>query len=99
MNANSLTVTAQIKAKAGMEAQVRQELLSLIGPSRNDPGCVNYDLHQAVDNPALFLFHENWTSQALLDQHLQQAHVRAALERLAGLVAEAPVITLWRPIG
>jgi hypothetical protein len=33
MNANSLTVTAQINAKPDKESQVRQELLSLVAPT------------------------------------------------------------------
>jgi quinol monooxygenase YgiN len=82
MNADSLTVVAQIKAKPGKESQVRQELLSLVDPSRNDAGCLNYDLHQALDNHALFLLHENWTTEAHLEQHLQKQDVKAVLARL-----------------
>ncbi|MCX6930208.1 MAG: antibiotic biosynthesis monooxygenase [Verrucomicrobia bacterium] len=41
MNAESLTVTAQIKAKPGKDSQVRQELLSLVAPSREEAGCLN----------------------------------------------------------
>ena len=99
MNAKSLTVVAQIKAKPGTESQVRQELLSLVAPSRKDAGCLNYDLHQALDNPALFLFHENWTSKAQLDQHLETPDLQAVLARLGQLVAEPPQITLWEKIG
>ena len=98
MNAKSLTVVAQFKAKPGKESQVRQELLSLVAPSRQDAGCLNYDLHQALGNPALFLFHENWTSKALLDQHLQKPDLQAVLARLGQLVAEPPQITLWENI-
>ena len=99
MNAKSLTVVAQIKAKPGKEVAVRQELLSLLGPSRKDAGCLNYDLHQALDNPGLFLFHENWTSKAHLDQHLQKPDLQVALERVGQMVAEPPQITLWEKIG
>src|ERR1017187_538328 len=99
MNAKSLTVLAQIKAKPGKESQIRQELLSLVSPSRKDAGCLNYDLHQALDNPALFLFHENWTSKALLDQHLQKPDLQAVLARVSRLVAEPPLITLLEKIG
>jgi quinol monooxygenase YgiN len=99
MNAKSLTVIAQIKAKPGKEAQVRQELLSLVAPSRKDAGCLNYDLHQGVDNSALFLFHENWTSKAHLDQHLQKPDLQAVLGRVGQLVAEPPQIMLWEKIG
>ena len=99
MNTKSLTVIAQIKAKPGKESSVRQELLSLVAPSRKDAGCLNYDLHQALDNPALFLFHENWTSKAQLDQHLQKPELQAVLAKLGQLVAEPPSITLWNKIG
>ena len=99
MNAKSLTVIAQIKAKPGKESLVRQELLSMVAPSRKDAGCLNYDLHQALDHPALFLFHENWTSKAQLDQHHQKPDLQAVLARVSHLVAEAPQITLWEKIG
>ena len=99
MNTKSLTVIAQIKAKPGKESSVRLELLSLVAPSRKDAGCLNYDLHQALDNPALFLFHENWTSKGHLDQHLQKPDLQAVLGRVGQLVAEPPQITLWEQIG
>jgi quinol monooxygenase YgiN len=98
MNAKSLTAVAHVKAKPGKESDVRRELLSLVAPSRKDEGCLNYDLHQGVDNPALFLFHENWTSKAHLDRHLQKPDLRAVLARVGQMVAEPPQITLWERI-
>jgi quinol monooxygenase YgiN len=99
MKAESLTVVVQIKAKPGQESQVRQELVSLVGPSRKDLGCLNYDMHQALDNHSLFLVHENWTSEAHLEQHLQKPDVKATLVRLEQMVTEPPQITLWKKIG
>ena len=98
MNTKPLTVVAQIKAKPGKEDQVRQELLSLVAPSRKDAGCLNYDLHQATDNSALFLFYENWTSKAHLDAHLHKPDLQAALARVGQMAAEPPQITLWEKI-
>ena len=66
---------------------------------RRDHEVCNYDLHQARDNPALFLFHENWVSKAHLDAHLQKPDLQAVLARLGQLVAEPPQITLWEKIG
>jgi quinol monooxygenase YgiN len=99
MNGKTVTVVAQFKAKPGKEKQVRQELLSLLAPSRKDAGCVNYDLHQGLENPALFLFHENWASKAHLDAHLQKPDLRAVLGRVGQLVAEPPQVTLWEKLG
>ena len=95
----SLTVIAQFKARPGTESEVRRELLSLVEPSRKDEGCLNYDLHQGLDNPALFLFHENWTNRAALDRHLQKPDLQALLARVGKFAAEAPSITLWEKIG
>lgn len=98
MNGKTLTVIAHVKAKPGKESEVRKELLSLVAPSRKDPGCINYDLHQGTDNLALFLFHENWSSKAHLDQHLAKPDLQAVLARVGELVAEPPQITLWEKI-
>ena len=98
MNAKSLVVVAQIKAKPGMEAQARQELLSLVAPSRKDAGCLNYDLHEGLNTPGLFMFHENWASKAHLDEHLQKPDLQAVLTRVVQMAAEPPQITLWEKI-
>jgi quinol monooxygenase YgiN len=99
MNTKTLTVVAQVTAKTGKETEVRNGLLSLLAPSRLDPGCLNYDLHEALGKPGSFLFHENWASRAELETHLQQPHVQSVLTNLGGLVSEAPQITLWEKIG
>jgi quinol monooxygenase YgiN len=99
MNAKTVTVIAQVKAKPGRESQVRKELLSLVGSSRKDAGCLNYDLHQGSDNPTLFMFHENWASKADLEAHLQKPALQATLARVGQMVAEPPQITLWEKIG
>jgi quinol monooxygenase YgiN len=99
MNSKTLTVIAQFKAQPGKEAEIRQELLSLVAPSRRDAGCVNYDLHQGVDNPGWFVFHENWESKAHLERHLQKPDLQAVLAQVGKLVAEPPQITLWEKLG
>lgn len=99
MNAKPVTVVARMRAKPGKETEVRKELLSLLAPSRRHAGCMNYDLHEAADDPALFLFHENWASRTYLDQHLRQPDVERVLGKLGALLAEPPQITLWEKIG
>ncbi len=99
MNSKTVTVVARLKAKPGQEEILRQELLALIPITRAEPGCVNYDLHQAADDPTLFLFHENWTSKQHLDDHLARPHLTALLAKADELFGEAPQITLWERIG
>ena len=98
MNAKPVTVVARVKAKPGKEAEMRKELQSLLAPSRRDEGCLSYDLHQGRDNPALFLFFENWASKEHLDRHLQKPDLQAALARAGQLAAEPPEISLWEKL-
>ena len=99
MKNKSLTVVATFQARPGKEAELRAALVPLLAPTRQEPGCLNYDLHVAQDNPARFLFHENWTSQAHLDVHLKSPHLQALLPRVGALCIEPPQITLWEAIG
>ena len=99
MSTTPLTVVAMAKAKPGKEAELRQELLNLIAATRQEAGCLNYDLHVAADDPGMFLFHENWTSKQHLDDHLARPHLTAFFAKVPDLVAGSPQITLWRKIG
>ncbi|HVF56675.1 MAG TPA: putative quinol monooxygenase [Pyrinomonadaceae bacterium] len=93
-----VTVLARARSKPGAEERLKAELLSLVEPSRRDHGCINYDLHQSADDPALFMFHENWESRAALEAHLDTPHLEAFDERTKELLAEPVEITLWELI-
>ena len=93
-----LTVMARIKAKAGMEEQVRQDLMSLVGPTRSEEGCVNYDLHQNQNDKSLFFLYENWVSKKALDEHLEMPYLKALKEKADQILAEPIDISLWEMI-
>ena len=95
----TVTVVATVEARPGKEAELKQTLLGLLGPTRREAGCINYDLHQSPEHPAKFLFHENWTSRELLDAHLKSPHIAALLTRLDDLCTAFPQITIWEKIG
>lgn len=59
-----------------------------VEPTRQVDGCVNYDLHQAEDDPGKFFFYENWESGLHLDAHLATPHLIDFAERLGGLLDE-----------
>ena len=96
--AEKLTVVARVRAKAGKEDEVQQTLLALVAPTRAEPGCLNYDLHQSLDDPALFLFYENWASKPHLEAHAQSAHIQAFRARAVALLAEPVEIKFFRMV-
>ena len=91
----TLTVIAILKAKPGKEAALRTELLNLVEITRQEPGCINYDLHVSTENPGHFAFHENWASKEQLDDHLARPHLVALGAKGPELFAEPPSITTW----
>ncbi len=98
MSAKTITVVATFQARPGQEAELKKALIGLVAPTRQEAGCLNYDLHALPEDPAKFLFHENWTSQAHLDAHLQNTHVQALLPRVGDLCVAMPDIQIWEKI-
>jgi len=98
MNTKTITVVAMFQAKPGKEADLKQVLIGLVAPTRQEAGCLNYDLHASPETPGKFLFHENWTSRALLDAHLKSAHIAALLPRVGELCMALPEIKIWERI-
>jgi quinol monooxygenase YgiN len=95
----TITVIAILKAQPGKEAVVKQELLALIAPTRKEPGCINYDLHEDMENPARFVFHENWASMTELEAHLERPHLKALMAKAGELLAEPPQLIMAAKIG
>jgi quinol monooxygenase YgiN len=91
----SLTVIAHIRAKPGQESRVREILQGLLSPTRTEAGCINYDLHQSQTDPALFVFYENWASEAHLEAHSKSSHIQS-FRKEAGEILAGPIeITKW----
>lgn len=98
MGDGMITVVAHIKAKGGLEEEIKRELMGLVGPTRAEKGCITYELHQSVENKSLFMFYEKWASREDLDGHMHMPHMKAHMQRARELFAEPPKITLWQAI-
>lgn len=74
---DAVILTAMVKARAGEEAAVKEALLSLVGPTRKEPGCLCYNLHQSKADPTQFMFYEQWASKEALDAHGKTPHMKS----------------------
>ncbi len=82
----NLTIVANIHAKAEKIDLVKAELLKLIDITRAEDGCIQYDLHQDNENPAHFMFFENWVSRELWQNHMAAPHLAAYMAATEGAV-------------
>jgi len=82
----TLTIVARIQAKSNKLELVRTALLKLIEPTREEEGCLQYDLHQDNVNPEIFVFYENWASRELWQTHMNNDHLKAYMIETEGAV-------------
>ncbi|MCC4833815.1 antibiotic biosynthesis monooxygenase [Shewanella sp. 10N.7] len=83
-----LTIVANIIAKADKIELVKAELLKLIEITRAEAGCINYDLHQDNENPAHFMFYENWETRELWQTHMGNTHLAEYMSATEGAVEQ-----------
>ena len=93
-----LTVVAHLVAKPDKIEETRRFLLSLVGRTRAEGGCVNYDLHQDDANPAEFTFYENWINRSEWDRHMEMPYLHEFVRRKTELFAVEPHIRLMTMI-
>ena len=74
-----LDVVAVITAKPGSEEIVEGALRTLVGHSRNDQGCISYDLFASDSAPGTFVTMRNGEGQADIDAHMASPHMADAI--------------------
>jgi len=82
-----LTIVARIEANPDKAELVKAELLKLLEPTLKETGCIQYDLHQDNENPAVFVFYENWESRELWQEHMNNTHLAEYIKATEGAVA------------
>jgi quinol monooxygenase YgiN len=83
----ALTLVAFLRAKEGQQILLEAELRALVGPSRKEEGCLQYDLHRGLDHPGTFLFHEVWESREHHAAHTRTLHFLRWNARKDALIA------------
>jgi len=93
---NILTCIAKITAKEEYKETVLSELTKTITPTRQENGCINYDMHSCNDNDSVFIFHENWKSEQDLDKHLESNHIKQCFEVIGDMLASVEISRLTK---
>ena len=74
-----LTNLAFFRARRGQTEALGAALAALVEPTRGEAGCLNYDLHQSLENAEIWFVYENWRSMQGLDSHMKSVHLRIFL--------------------
>jgi quinol monooxygenase YgiN len=94
---DAVALVVAMHAKPGQELLLQAELTALVRPTRNEEGCLLYDLHRSTDVPSDFLFYEIWSSREAHAAHKQTPHFLRWNARKDTLLASRES-TFWKNI-
>ncbi|WIW90316.1 putative quinol monooxygenase (plasmid) [Sphingobium sp. V4] len=80
------TNLAQMRAKPGQSEALGAALQNLVAPSRDEPGCIIYQVHQSTEDPTLWMVYEVWRSVDDLAHHFTLPHMQAFVASVPELV-------------
>ena len=69
-----VNLTVIIRSKSERREELKTILTNLVDNSRKEAACLQYDLHQDISNPNVFIFHEVWKDKEGLDLHKEQPY-------------------------
>jgi quinol monooxygenase YgiN len=94
----NLRVVARVVALPDKVEALKAVLLALVEPTRQEAGCLQYNLLQNQADPTDFTFVEEWESLDHLQTHLASVHLQAAAIAIKDLVAIPPNIRCYDQI-
>lgn len=98
MSDETIVLVARLKVKDGAVEEAKQAALDIVADSRAEAGCVNYDIHQAIDDPTVFVWHETWKNKTAIDEHFETDFFKNFFAKVEKFAAEPPQITLTKMI-
>ena len=71
-----ISFTVRMRFRAEDQTRVRECLLALIGPSREEPGCRCYIPHFVDGDPSTVLIYEQYLDEASVEAHRATEHFK-----------------------
>jgi quinol monooxygenase YgiN len=69
-----INLTVIIKGKSEYREELKSVLENLTENSKREEACLQYNLHQNIDAPNIFILHEVWKNKEGLDLHKEQSY-------------------------
>jgi quinol monooxygenase YgiN len=89
-----IRVVATVVAKPEHVDEVIRTLQAVVAPSREESACLQYELHQLLDDANTFVFFERWQSLDALSEHEKTAHFQQFVQQLSGKLEKLEVTKL-----
>lgn len=70
----NIYLTVVVKAKPEHQQEIKTLLQSLPELSKKEDACIEYDVHQSIDDENVFILNEKWESLEGLERHNEQTY-------------------------
>ena len=91
-----LQVITHLEAVLGTEENSKSLLLELVASSRQEAGCIKYELLQNIHQPTEFTLVSEWESKTAFLAHLDSMPVAELFRENSDLLAKAPDIRQYQ---
>lgn len=98
MGNENIVLIARLKVKADKIEQAKSAAMAIVEPSRKEAGCINYDIHQSIEDETIFFWHETWINKAAIDEHFATPFFQEFFKVVEEVAAEPPQINLTKMI-
>lgn len=89
-----LTIVARIVATPGTEDRLEAAMKVLVAETRQEAGCIQYDLHRTTENSCIFVFYENWETKPLWEAHMNGDAIKRFNEKIPGMIESGEVLQM-----
>jgi quinol monooxygenase YgiN len=86
-------VFVRLHAREGEERSVEEALREVAGPSRDEGGCLSFEMFRSARDARLFYIHSRWVDPAAFQKHAELAHTLQFLVRVDALLDEPRNVT------
>jgi len=84
-------VIAELRLKPGAAEKAIAAACASVAETVKEDGCISYDMHRSVTDPARLVLVERWDSSEALKRHMQTPHFKAWRAASPEFVAERKV--------
>jgi quinol monooxygenase YgiN len=90
-----ICVIATATAREGAAEVLREALVELARATRQESGCIQYDVHVGTEDVTSLAVYERWADREALDAHFEEPHTKRFFALAKDLVASPPSIVTY----
>lgn len=99
MPQENIHAIAHLHALPDKTDELNALLTSLLKPTREETGCIRFELLQNQESPTEFAIVSRWHNERAVQHHIETSHSQRAMSRLADLLASPLDLRFYRLVG